>query len=129
MTARIISTARAARWIPPLVMAAAALSILTMAPAHAAGAIVYQGDDYASLSVGGFSGQTFDIVDVCDREADGHGVYVKVVLDDGYDQFGDANGSASPCSSRSYRRGQVDSIQVCEAVTGPDWCSGRKGPS
>ena len=127
MTARISSTARAARWFPPLVIAAAALSILTMAPAHAAGAIVYQGDDYASLSVGGFSGQTFDIVDVCDREADGHGVYVKVVLYDGYDQLGDANGSASPCSSRSYARRQVDSMQVCEAVTGPDYCSRRAG--
>ena len=91
-----------------------------MAPAHAAGAIVYQGDDYASLSVGGFSGQTFDIVDVYDREADGHGVYVKVGLDDGYDQFGDANGPAPPCSSRTYGRRQVDSIQVCEAITGPD---------
>ena len=127
MTPRSISTARAARWFPLLAIAAAALSILTVAPAQASGAIVYQGDDYASLSTGGFSGTTFDIVDVCDREADGHGVYVKVMLFDGYDQFGDANGSAPPCYSRSYLYKEVQTIQVCEAVTGPDWCTSEAG--
>ena len=80
------------------------------------------------MGVGGFSGVTFDVVDVCDRERDGHGVYVKVVLNDGYDQFGDANGSAAPCSTRNYTRYRVSYIYVCESVAGPDLCSGRGYP-
>ena len=112
-----------ARRLAVLAIAIVALLTMAAAPANAAIITVSQGDDYASVQYL----SNADQVDVCDREADGHGVYVKVVLYDGYDQFGDANGSASPCSSRNYARRQVDSIQVCEAVTGPDYCSRRAG--
>ena len=73
---------------------------------------VYQGDDYARWDLG-------DKVTVCDRELDGNGVYVDVVLADGFDEFGDSNGSAAPCSSRTYEYGQVTAIQVCEDILGP----------
>ena len=58
-----------------------------------------------------------------DREADGHGVYVKVVLDDGYDQVGDANGSDPPCSSRTYgrRRADQDDAHASTPSLGADW--------
>ncbi|KUO09809.1 hypothetical protein AQJ58_22410 [Streptomyces sp. DSM 15324] len=101
----------------------AGFSALAIAPASAETLIkVTQGDDYAYL----YQNSWYDIVYVCDVEADGHGVYVKVWKESGYDEFGDANGSASPCSSRSYSIGDVTSIQVCESVTGPDWCSDRR---
>jgi hypothetical protein len=123
MNPTMATTPTMARRFAVLAIAIVALLTMAAAPANAAIITVSQGDDYASVQYL----SNADQVDVCDREADGHGVYVKVVLDDGYDQFGDANGSASPCSSRTYARRQVDSIQVCEAVTGPDYCSRRAG--
>ena len=123
MNPTMATTPTMARRLAVLAIAIVALLTMAAAPANAAIITVSQGDDYASVQYL----SNADQVDVCDREADGNGVYVKVVLYDGYDQFGDANGSASPCSSRSYARRQVDSIQVCEAVTGPDYCSRRAG--
>ncbi|GAA3919653.1 hypothetical protein GCM10023084_82190 [Streptomyces lacrimifluminis] len=102
------------------------LSALAIGPAFAVPVSSYQGDDFARLSYAGLGGHTTDIVEVCDREADGHGVYVKVWKRDGYEEFGDANGSASPCSSRSYRANWITSIQVCETHTGPDACGRRE---
>lgn len=93
-------------------------SVAAAAPAFAADMRVEQGDDFATM----VRFDPFDEVEVCDREADGHGVYVKVLLNDGYDEFGDGNGSASPCAYRDYGS-LVENIMVCETVTGPDWCS------
>ena len=94
------------------------------APAQASSARVYQGDDYAEWD--NDTSSFGEYVTVCDRERDGNGVYVKVWLDDGYDEFSDGNGSASPCSNRRYEFGSVGSIQVCEDEWGPDWCSERR---
>ncbi len=92
-------------------------------PAQAATAEVFQGDDYASwTNDGGFE----DYVQVCDRERDGNGVYVKVWLRDGYDEFGDGNGSASGCGDQAYVLGAVTAIQVCEDTIGWDWCSDQR---
>ncbi len=103
-------------------IAAVGLSTLAIAPASARDVDVSQGDDYAYLDQLGSK----DRVGVCDIERDGHGVYVKVWLDNGYDEFSDGNGSATGCSTRDYGAYSVDSIEVCESVTGPDWCSDRK---
>lgn len=93
------------------------------APAQAATADVYQGDDYAWWS----DESEFDeIVQVCDRERDGNGVYVKVWLRDGYDELSDPNGSISGCGERRYGIGAVTAIQVCEDEIGPDWCSSQR---
>ncbi|MEU5608423.1 hypothetical protein AB0H03_06645 [Streptomyces sparsogenes] len=83
---------------------------------------VYQGDDYAEWN----DIDNTDVVTVCDRERDGNGVYVKVWLRDGYDEFADENGSASPCYSRTYWYDAVAAIQVCEDEIGPDWCSDKR---
>ncbi|PWG09618.1 hypothetical protein DF268_31350 [Streptomyces sp. V2] len=93
---------------------AMALSGLAAPAAHAAPFTtrIAQGDDYARWDLG-------DKVTVCDRERDGNGVYVGVWLVNGYDEFGDSNGSAAPCSSRTYDYGQVEAIQVCEDIIGP----------
>lgn len=94
------------------------------APAQAASAMVNQGDDYATWDNDSLFG--IERVTVCDRERDGNGVYVKVWLEDGYEEFGDANGSASPCSNREYDIGAVTAIQVCENAIGFDWCSDQR---
>ncbi|WP_033328923.1 hypothetical protein [Streptomyces yerevanensis] len=58
----------------------AGFSALAVAPASAETLIkVTQGDDYAYLDA-----ETIDAVYVCDVEADGHGVYVKVWKRSGY---------------------------------------------
>ncbi|MFD7446401.1 hypothetical protein [Streptomyces sp. NPDC059909] len=125
---KIATAARRTGKALALAAAVVGLSALASGPAHA-GVIprVYQGDDYAE-AWHAYSGSAFiaEMVSVCDREPDGHGVYVKVWLNAGYEEISDTNGSAYGCGSRGYDRNDVEAIEVCERVTGPDWCSGRK---
>lgn len=72
------------------------LGILVAAttPALAYAGPNYHGADY-SLTIG----VNDDTIEVCDQEADGHGVSAHYYLNTGsYQERGDSNGSASPCS-------------------------------
>lgn len=55
---------------------------------------------------------------VCDREADGRGVYGEFITRSGRTRFGDANGSASPCAYRTIKG--ITKFRVNETRTGPD---------
>ncbi|MEV7990953.1 hypothetical protein AB0O67_03275 [Streptomyces sp. NPDC086077] len=125
---KIATVARRVGRVLALAAAVAGLSTLASGSAHA-GIIprVYQGDDFAQ-AYHIYSGGVFiaEVAEVCDREADGNGVYVRVWLSSGYEEISDTNGSASGCGSRVHDRNEVEGIEVCERVTGPDWCSGRK---
>ncbi|MGW1888413.1 hypothetical protein [Streptomyces sp. NPDC001970] len=125
---KIAAAARRTGKALALAAAVVGLSALASGPAHA-GVIprVYQGDDYAQVSHVYYEGVFLgEVAFACDREADGHGVYAKVWLVGGYVEISDGNGSANGCGSRAYDRNEVEAIEVCERVTGPDWCSGRK---
>ena len=81
---------------------------------------VYQGDDYA------WSNGTD--VSVCDREADGHGVYGEFDLSSGSNAtVRDPNGSASGCGTNKFNR--VVFFRVCEDLNNlPDPCSSWASP-
>ena len=102
--------------------AAGALALaLTGSPAYAYSGPVYQGSDYAETI-----GINDDIVQVCDREADGNGVYVEYYLNNGsYHKRGDGNGSASPCYKDDWTQTAywVRNYRVCETSVG---CSSWK---
>jgi hypothetical protein len=69
-------------------------AVLLATPAFAVAGPNYHGSDYSeTLRI------QDDIIEVCDQEADGHGVSAHYYLNDGsYHERGDSNGSASPCS-------------------------------
>ncbi|GAA3890701.1 hypothetical protein GCM10022243_64500 [Saccharothrix violaceirubra] len=89
------------------------------ADVHALGA-VYQGDDYAWSNGSD--------VEVCDREADGHGVYGEFNLSGGSKAtVRDTNGSASGCGTNRFNG--VRTFRVCEVLNNlPDPCSSWGSP-
>jgi hypothetical protein len=90
--------------------------VLADAPAFASTWYVYQGDDYAVVN-------THDgWVAACDMETDGHSVYGVFQQGGGSLTKYDSNGSAAGCGNATFTG--VVRFKVCEAVVGPDWCSG-----
>jgi hypothetical protein len=93
--------------------------VLGGSPAYAYSGPAYQGSDYARTI-----GINDDIIEVCDQEADGHGVYTEYYLNDGsYHKRGDGNGSASPCYVDDWTQTPywVNHYRVCETGVA---CSG-----
>ncbi|GAB2963204.1 hypothetical protein [Saccharothrix stipae] len=91
------------------------------APASAYTTPATHGSDYAETL-----GVNDDIIQVCDREADGHGVYTEYYLNNGsYHKRGDSNGSASPCAKDDWTATAywVARYRVCEDTVG---CSGYR---
>ncbi|MEU4742498.1 hypothetical protein AB0G02_18820 [Actinosynnema sp. NPDC023658] len=77
---------------------------------------IYHGNDYAETL-----GVNDDIIQVCDREADGNGVYAEYYLNNGsYHKRGDSNGSASPCSKDDWTATAywISRYRVCEDTVG-----------
>jgi hypothetical protein len=101
-----------------IVCGAVATLVLAATPASAY-SIVYQGSDYAqTLRV------QDDILQVCDKESDGHGVWSDYVLNTGASgTLLDGNGSASPCYIRDWSATPywVHHYRVCERYVA---CSG-----
>jgi hypothetical protein len=81
---------------------------------------VTQGSDYATVSA------NKKLLTVCDKEADGNGVYaVFEVFDGPTDRVGDGNGSAAGCGTYNARN-RIRWFQVCEDDAGQDSCSDVK---
>ncbi|SER41583.1 hypothetical protein SAMN05216188_11186 [Lentzea xinjiangensis] len=106
----------------PLAVGLSALIVLTGTSAASATS-VEEGSDYAYVN----SSNRRD-TRVCDVEQDGNGVYGQFRTVDGFVEYGDANGSASPCSSRTLGS-DVTEFRVCENWNNlPDDCSDWVGP-
>lgn len=89
------------------------------APASAYSGPAFHGADYAQTI-----GINDDIVQVCDREADNHAVFVEYFLNDGTRHIKyDENGSAPPCYIEDWTQTPfwIDHYRVCENFVG---CSG-----
>ncbi|MCX5328197.1 hypothetical protein [Streptomyces sp. NBC_00140] len=92
--------------------------------AHASTLVVFvkQGSDSGELRSNGW-------IEVCDKEADGHGAYMYLNTETGEDRkHFDRNGSAAGCSS-DFLYADVpglEYIKVCEQINNaPDKCSDR----
>lgn len=109
------------RWTRLLIAftAAATALIFSGSPAYAYSGPAYQGSDYAETL-----GVNDDIIQVCDREADGNGVYADYYLNNGsLQQQGDGNGSAAPCYKADWTQTPywITRYRVCERSVA---CSG-----
>ncbi len=105
------------------VMAAAAAAVIMFAPSAVADVgimgRVYLGSNYAS------SNGTW--VEVCDREADGNGVYGMFETSTGTSRINDGNGSAAGCGNATF--GKVNRFKVCEDLSASlDICSSWASP-
>jgi hypothetical protein len=83
-------------------------------PATAWSGPVYHGHDYARVI-----GVPDNIIEVCDQERDGHGVYADYHLSNGARRtLTDANGSAYPCYKDDWHdeRLWIVLFRVCEKV-------------
>ena len=102
-----------------LVGGTVAALVLSAAPAGAYSGPAYQGSDYAQTI-----GTNDDIIQVCDRESDGHGVYADYYLNTGaHRTLTDGNGSASPCYIDDWTTSPywITRYRVCEKTVA---CSG-----
>ncbi|SER41554.1 hypothetical protein SAMN05216188_11185 [Lentzea xinjiangensis] len=100
----------------PLVAGLSALAVLG-GTSVASAATIKEGSDYAYVNQ-----EIFTHTGVCDVEQDGNGVYGQFRTLDGFVEYRDANGSASPCSTRDLS--YVTEFRVCEDWNNlPDDCS------
>jgi hypothetical protein len=111
------SIARAAAFV---IGGVAVLVVGLATPANAWSGPAYQGNDYARVI-----GVPDNIIEVCDQERDGHGVYADYYLNIGaHRTLTDANGSAYPCYKDDwyYQGYWIVRFRVCEKVINA--CSG-----
>jgi hypothetical protein len=108
MTMRLIKSA--------VITAFVGLLAIPFAPPANADASITHGSDIAYTQY-----LNDDIITVCDREADNHGVYAEYYLSDGSShEVGDANGSASGCGQHNWTQSPywVTAFRVCETTEG-----------